>query len=206
MTDTLKSAVVRRYLDLNGSHPMTAEDDAYVDEYYAPLAEVSARRGVDPDEVRRRMLDGQLPLPSYLRSDGTEMVWPELFELADAAGGLDALPGWFGRQRWRSAEQAADEWSGYLSGQYVCLRELTPERMARKNELGAAIDAALAAAAPDSPRWLADLHALVDELDVLELPFTPYDRRRFGGPVSRDAQIDAVRERFPLEPVTPPGR
>ncbi|MEV8443281.1 DUF6058 family natural product biosynthesis protein [Actinosynnema sp. NPDC051121] len=196
MSDTLRSAIVRRYLELNGSHPMTTEDDAYVDEYYAPLAAVCARRGVEPDEVRRQMLDGRLPLPSYLRSDGTEMVWPELFELADEAGGVAALPGWFRRQ-WSDPEQAADEWSGYLSGRYVCLRELTPDRMRRKNELGAAIDAALAHPAPDSPRWLADLHALVDELDGLELPFAPYDRRRFNGPVSRDLQVDEVRRRYP---------
>jgi hypothetical protein len=197
MSDTLKSEVVRRYLELNGSHPMTAEDDAYVDEHYAPLEAVCARRGVDPDEVRRQMLDDRLPLPSYLRSDGVEMVWPELFELADKAGGVERLPRWF-EQQWADPGQAADEWSGYLSGQYVCLRELTPEAMRRKNELGAAIDAALAGAAPDSPAWLADLHALVDELDELELAFTPYDRKRFNGPVSRDVQIDQVRRRFPL--------
>lgn len=203
MSDTLRSEVVRRYLEVNGSHPMTPEDDAYVDEHYVPLAAVCARRGLDADEVRRRMLDGELPLPSYLRSDGTEMVWPELFELADEAGGVAELPHWFERQ-WTDAEQAAAEWSGYLSGQYVCLRELTPEKMRRKGELGDAIDAALAAPAPGSPRWLADLHRLVDELDEIELPFTPYDRRRFGGPVSRDRQIDEVRRRFPL-PVSAQG-
>jgi hypothetical protein len=143
------------------------------------------------------MLDGRLPLPSYLRSDGTEMVWPELFELADEAGGVDALPHWFGRQ-WTDPEQAAGEWAGYLSGQYVCLRQLTPPAMRRKNELSDAIDAALADPAPNSREWLARLRELVDELDRLELPFAPYDRRRFGGPVSRDVQIDDVRRRFRL--------
>jgi hypothetical protein len=45
--------------------------------------------------------------------------------------------------------------------------------------------------------WLAELHALVDELDALEPPFAPYDRLRFGGPISRDTLIDDVRARFP---------
>jgi hypothetical protein len=31
----------------------------------------------------------------------------------------------------------------------------------------------------------------------LEPPFAAYDRLRFGGPVSRDTCIDAIRERFP---------
>jgi hypothetical protein len=32
----------------------------------------------------------------------------------------------------------------------------------------------------------------------VELPFTAYDRLRFGGPTSRDTLIDAVRTRYPL--------
>jgi hypothetical protein len=51
---------------------------------------------------------------------------------------------------------------------------------------------------PESALWLARLHILVDELESVELPFTGYDRLRFGGPTSRDTLIDAIRERFPL--------
>lgn len=50
---------------------------------------------------------------------------------------------------------------------------------------------------PGSGAWRAALHRLVDELDELEPPFAPYDRLRFGGPVSRDRFIDEPRTRFP---------
>src|SRR5438093_571883 len=38
----------------------------------------------------------------------------------------------------------------------------------------------------------------VDEIRALEPPFAPYDRLRFGGPVSRDRLITAPRRRYPL--------
>ncbi|WP_418608153.1 DUF6058 family natural product biosynthesis protein [Georgenia sp. SUBG003] len=37
------------------------------------------------------------------------------------------------------------------------------------------------------------LAAAVDRLDELEPPFTGYDRKRFGGPTSRQVWIDDVR-------------
>jgi hypothetical protein len=40
-------------------------------------------------------------------------------------------------------------------------------------------------------------HLLVGRLDAIEPPFTGYDRLWFGGPVSRDTCIDAVREKYP---------
>jgi hypothetical protein len=33
--------------------------------------------------------------------------------------------------------------------------------------------------------------------DAIEPPFAPYDRLRFGGPVSRDRLIDETRGRYP---------
>jgi hypothetical protein len=36
----------------------------------------------------------------------------------------------------------------------------------------------------------------VAAVDALLRPFAPYDRIRFGGPVSRDRYVSAVRERF----------
>lgn len=77
---------------------------------------------------------------------------------------------------------AEQEWRSYLSGQYVCLKSVTPQNIQRKTELVTAIDAARA-----------ELTKLVDELDALEPPFTAYDRLRFNGPVSRDTHIDALR-------------
>jgi hypothetical protein len=89
------------------------------------------------------------------------------------------------------------EWDNYLSGLYVCLRSWRPEVMRRKDELVELISAELERPGPDDDQWLAHLHELVDELDALEPPFAPYDRLRFGGPVSRDRLITAPRQRYP---------
>jgi hypothetical protein len=74
--------------------------------------------------------------------------------------------------------------------------------MRRKDELVQAITDELATPVSESPEWLARIHALVDELDALEPPFAPYDRLRFGGPVSRDRLIDHVRRHYPQAAAT----
>jgi hypothetical protein len=188
-------AVAERFYAVNGRHPMTAEDDAYVSTWYVPLEEFAADAGVVADEIRRLMLANRLPLPSYIRSDGTQMVPRDLLDLLEEAGGADALPEWFAA-KWNSPGQAIGQWDAYLSGQYVCLREVRPENMRRKDELVEAISTELAAPQPESGAWLERLHGLVDELDEIEPPFAPYDRLRFGGPVSRDRLIDDVRRRY----------
>ncbi len=188
----LKQRLVERFREINGDHPMTAADDAYVSAQFVVLEELCAVRGRDADAVRRLMLDGRLPLPGYLRSDGAEMVPADLFALADEAGGVDLLEAWF-TAHWADPVAGKAEWDAYLSGQYVCLHSVTPATIRRKDELTAAIDAAIDD--PDAPA--AHLHALVDELDALEPAFTAYDRLRFGGPTSRDTCIDAIRARFP---------
>ena len=121
------------------------------------------------DRVRAEVAAGRLPKPAYVLDDGTEMVAPDHLALAERAGGVDALRDWF-------EARAPGEWDAYISGEYaVCLREVSPETIRRKAELIARIDAA------------------VDELDALLRPFAPYDRIRFGGPVSRDRYVTALR-------------
>ncbi|MFZ4246306.1 DUF6058 family natural product biosynthesis protein [Streptomyces griseoincarnatus] len=188
----LKQQLAQRFREVNGDHPMTDADDAYVTAQFVTLEELCAVRGRDADAVRRLMLDGRLPLPGYLRSDGAEMVPADLFALADEAGGVDLLEAWF-TAHWADPVAGKAEWDAYLSGQYVCLHSVTPATIRRKDELTAAIGAAIDD--PDAPA--AHLHALVDELDALEPAFTAYDRLRFGGPTSRDTCIDAIRARFP---------
>ena len=195
MDENLAAAVAERFYAVNGRHAMTPADDAYVSAWYAPLEEIAADAGRDADELRRLMLANRLPLPSYIRSDGTQMVAFDLLELAERAGGTDELPRWFAAQ-WSSPAEAVHEWDSYLSGQYVCLRSVTPESMRRKNELVDAIALELEQPQPESADWLARVHALVDELDEIEPPFAPYDRLRFGGAVSRDRLIDDVRRRY----------
>src|SRR5438876_3992838 len=192
----LRSAVESRFYAVNGIHPMTAEDDSYVTEWYIPLEALAQRAGVDASELRRLMLANRLPLPSYIRSDGAQMVARDLLELPRRAGGYEQLPEWFGQQ-FQSGRDAIREWDGYLRGHYVCLRDVLPETIQRKEELVKAITAALAKPEPENDDWLESLHRLVDELDELEPPFTAYDRLRFRGSISRDTCINAVRARFP---------
>ncbi|MFJ9576835.1 DUF6058 family natural product biosynthesis protein [Streptomyces sp. NPDC101191] len=203
-TSTCAAEVARRFREVNGDHPMTVADDAYVSARFTPLEVLCAESGRDVEEARRQMLDGLLPLPGYLRSDGAEMVPRDLFDLAARAGGPERLRGWF-VAHWPDPADGAAEWEAYLSGRYVCLHRVAPDTIRRKDELTAAITDALGAPRPDSPLWAAALHALVDELDALEPEFAPYDRLRFGGPTSRDTCIDAVRNRFPRPAEASPG-
>ncbi len=157
---------------------LTAEDVAYITTHFVPLR--------DP-AVRAEVMAGCLPGPAYVLDDGTEMVAPDHLALAARAGGVDALRAWF-------EARAPGEWDAYLSGEYaVCLREVSPESIVRKGVLTERIDALLRA----DPPPLDALHEAIDELDALLRAFAPYDRIRFGGPVSRDRYVTALRERFP---------
>lgn len=224
---TLVQRIAERFREVNGDHPMTAADDAYVTAQFVPLEALCASLGRDSDAARRLMLGRLLPLPGYLRSDGAEMVPRDLFRLAEAAGGSERLHAWF-TAHWEDRARGEAEWEAYLSGQYVCLHTVTPTHIRRKEKLTAEITGALAMATADtgvavsrdtgvaispgtadgtpagatdrtcpSPEWRAALHARVDELDALEPAFTAYDRLRFGGPTSRDTCVDAPRALFP---------
>jgi hypothetical protein len=202
----LARRVAARYVEVNGDHPMTPADDAYVQRHFVTLDELCVGRDETPDQVRAYMLAGRLPLPSYLCSYGAQMVPADLLDLADRAGGVGRLPGWF-QSWWADRVTAAREWASYLSGRYVCLRSVRPDMIIRKDRLASAIREALVDPRPESALWLARLHILIDELESVELPFTAYDRLRFGGPTSRDTLIDSVRTRFPLDnqPAIPVG-
>ena len=58
--------VRQRYRQVNGDHPMSPEDDCYVRGHFVEVP--------DPDATFDLMLADELPLPSYLLSDGTPMV------------------------------------------------------------------------------------------------------------------------------------
>jgi len=176
---------------------MTDDDDDYVDQYFVGLEALAKAEGIETETLRRLVLAGLLPLPSYLRSDGTEMVPRDWLALAQQAGGVEHLPTWFGTQ-FDDPAMARQAWEDYLSGQYVCLREISPTAIKRKHELCSEITSVIGNPRPDSAEWLDSLHELVDELDALEPPFAPYDRLRFGGPLSRDQLITDVRRRFPV--------
>ena len=194
--------VSNRYREVNGEHPMTEADEAYVREHFTParsdqLADIAA---------------GRLPLPGYLLADGTPMV-ADVGDCLEAAGGIERLHDWF-VEFWPDDPQTAEsEWADFLSGQYVCLRRLNPLSIRRKTRM---IEQARAAVdvLRTNPRDELAQGALaeavdgglgVDGLDRILLPMTGYDRLRFGGPTSRDIWIDAVRAEFhnPLPPRLP---
>lgn len=115
--------------------------------------------GRDTDEVRLLMLGQRLPLPGYLRSDGTEMVPADLFALADEAGGVELLEPWF-TAHWADPVTGKAEWNAYLSGHYVCLHSVSQAAIQRNEFLTAAIGAAANEPDARSAQWLERLHVL----------------------------------------------
>jgi hypothetical protein len=183
---------------------LTRRDIDYVTEEYRTLAQLCAGRELTPAEARALIDSGQLPRPTYVLPGGDERFPPDFFALVDAAGSVEALPGWF-RTRYltvadndpRAEADAADDWAGFLSGEFgVCLRAVCVESMIEKNRLTRLIDRLLAAPQESDPRWQAELRRAVDSLDDLLRPFTDYDRQRWGD-TSRDQRITRVRARFP---------
>lgn len=187
----LENAVRERYLALNGDHPMTAADDAYVTSIYVPVPETA---GLSREQVFASMLAGELPIPSYLLSTGEAMVHRDYLAPVAVAGSVAAVHDWFVAQ-WpvEAAEVAEAEWQDYLTGHYVCLWSATPATIQRKTALIEQIQSLVAAVGAGEGGARERLGEVVDALDVHEPPFTGYDRLRFGGPSSREVWIDDVR-------------
>ncbi|WP_139306504.1 GNAT family N-acetyltransferase [Nocardioides exalbidus] len=196
-------AVHDRYVAVNGDHPMTPEDDAYVRRHFVAAT----------PEALDAMLAGLLPLPSYVLSDGTPMVPAAHAELAAIAGGPDRLHDWFVAFWEGDAETGEQKWVHYLNGQYVALREVTPVRikqmLERVAEAAAAVD--LLHHDPHDGVGRGMLGEAIDGviavtgLDSLLLPMTAYDRLRFDQPTLRETWVDRPRAEFltPIAPVWP---
>ncbi|WP_248579794.1 GNAT family N-acetyltransferase [Nocardioides sp. InS609-2] len=182
----MSEAVRRRYLEVNGDHPMFPNDDHYVREHFVPAN----------DEVLALIEAGSLPLPSYYLSDGTPMVPADVRDPISWAGGVERLHDWF-VGHWTAEEQATaeSEWGDYLSGQYVCLRDVQPVRMQQKTQHIEQIRAAIAVLEQHPGDHVArgSLGEAVERLEQIELPMTDYDRLRFGGPLSPEVWIHDVR-------------
>ena len=191
-----------RFRAVNGEHPMSGADEAFVREHFTPadsgqLADVAA---------------GRLPLPGYLLGDGTPM-FADISECLSAAGGARHLHDWFVEFWPDDAVTAESEWDSFLSGQYVCLRKLDPVSIRRKTTMLEQARVAVDALRDDPDDEIAQgsLAEAVDGglgisgLDALLMPTTGYDRLRFGGPSSRDVWVDAVRAEFhtPQPPALP---
>ena len=181
----------------------TAADLDYLRADYLTLEQVCAQRPESPEEIRALIAKGRLPRPSYVLDDGTEMFPADYFRFVDEAGGPDALRARFAERL--EAVGGADDldlhWKSYMDGIYgVCLRDVTPETIARKAKLVSSISELLMLARPAEADWRQRLCDEVEELDALERRFTPdYDRdeARFGRKPTRDLLIDAAREHYP---------
>src|SRR5919204_4550380 len=66
-------------------------DLAYIRSEFIDLEDLSSERGASPDDVRRQIVAGRLPRPSYVLDEGAEMVPADYFVLADEAGGPESL-------------------------------------------------------------------------------------------------------------------
>src|SRR4051794_27392627 len=121
----LEDALRERYFALHGRHPMTADDDRYVDERFVTLDALAAA-GHDVEErfappaapapagpagggLGGARLAGELPLPSSGRWAGALMAPAALPALVDGAGGLEQLPRWFA-SRFPDSATAVMEW------------------------------------------------------------------------------------------------
>lgn len=203
LSDPLVAVVRDRFVAVNGDHPMTEADDAYVREHFVEATPAAMEQ----------MLAGRLPLPSYVLGDGTPMVPADHGALAEVAGGLDRLRDWFVAFWPDDPATGEQEWGHYLSGQYVCLRDVTPTRIKAKTERVAEASTAVEMLRrdPHDPVGRGLLGQAVDGvlavpgLDAILLPMTAYDRLRFGGPTVRERWVDGPREAFltPVPPVWP---
>ena len=167
------------------AHP---DDVAYVQANFMRLDPAARRAGY--------------PGPSYVLEDGAWYVPRDYFEQEVDSGRF--------RERYvREAEAldlpepltgAKEAWEAFLTGIYgVCLREATPENIARKAAFIRDIEALCANPYPEQSQWNQALRTAVDGLDAIEREFSPvYDRVRFERPPTRDTYISAIRERFTL--------
>jgi hypothetical protein len=181
-------------------------DLAYLSSEFRTLEEICAGRAETPDEVRRLIAERRLPQPPYVLDDGTELVPPDYFALADAAGSLDGVRDEFERRYRTGLERYGlsfdldlfeRHWEGYLDGTpAICMRDVTPETVIRKRLLIDEIERLTGDPRPDDADWQSSLRHAVDELDGLEKPFAPdYDRARFVP--TRDTYVRDVREAYP---------
>jgi len=202
-------------------HPvLDGADLRYVLERFVSLDQLATHEGLDRRRLEGWIEEGALPRPAYVLPDGTAMFPADLLALAQAAGGLDALPAHFARRTELvaclmgvGANTRESDWEDYLSGEYgICLRQVTPETLVLKETLVERIGKALEAPRPDDLRWRNALVFQIDGLDSLIRPFAGVDAERFGRETSRERLVEAPRRRWPwlmanpiAETVTPAG-
>jgi hypothetical protein len=179
----------------------TEADLAYLSANYVTLEELCADRAESPGDVGGLIGERRLPQPSYVLPDGTGMFPADYFRLVDEAGGVDGLREQFAaRHRAANGTDLDQDWEMYLDGIWgICLRDVVPETIVRKNTLVSSLCELLVLARTREPDWQRALREQVDELDELEREFSPdYDRSdQMDRQPTRDLIINAARERYP---------
>jgi Family of unknown function (DUF6058) len=182
-------------------------DDHYIRANFVRLDQLAAPRPGGTPAVVRQIAARRLPQPAYRLDDGTDMVPDDYFTLLDVAGSVDALRASFHARYVAAAgsmglpiNDAAVEaqWQSYLGGGYfVCLRQATPENIARKEDFITTIDDLLAQPLPRDPAWCRRLRAAVDGLADIERPGAILDPPRWGGPMSPQWYGSYLRATYP---------
>lgn len=190
---TPAQAVRRRYLEVNGDHPMSEVDDTYVRAGFVPAT----------DDQLALMAAGLVPLPAYLLADGTPMVHRDHLDPVAWVGGAERLHDWFVGY-WTADQQADAEraWAAYLSGRHVGLKRVTPLTIRDRTRWTAQLDAALErlATSPGDHVGRGMLGEAVERLEDLVLPLTTYDALRFGDRPGTWQRLQHVRR----DHLTPP--
>jgi hypothetical protein len=180
---------------------MTEADLEYISSNYLTLEQLCDGRAESPHELRSLIAARKLPAPSYVLPDGTGMFPADYFRLVDEAGGVDGLREHFAaRHRTADGKDVDQDWEMYLDGTWgICLRDVTPETIVRKNTLVWSLCELLVLARTREPDWQKALREQVDELDELEREFAPDCDRSdaMDRPPTRDLIIAAARERYP---------
>jgi hypothetical protein len=179
----------------------TQADLEYLDANYVSLEELCDGRPESPADVEALIAERRLPRPSYVLPDGAGRFPADYFRLIDAADGVDGLREHF-TERHRAAEgrDLEQDWAMYLDGIWgICLKDVTPETIVRKNTLVSSLCELLVLARPRYDDWRQALREQVDELDELERQFSPdFDRsEEMDRLPTRDLIIAAARERYP---------
>jgi hypothetical protein len=179
----------------------TQADIDYFAANYVTLEELCAGRAESAADVEALIADRRLPRPSYVLPDGTGRFPADYFRLVDEAGGVDGLREHFAaRHRAAKGRDLQQDWEMYLDGIWgICLRDVTPETIVRKNTLVNSLCELLVLARPRYDDWRQALREQVDELDELERQFSPdFDRSdEMDRLPTRDLIIAAARERYP---------
>jgi hypothetical protein len=180
---------------------LTQADITYVRANYRTLEELCEGRAESAGEVRELIAARRLPEPSYVFPDGTGMFPADYFRLFDEAGGVDGLREQFAaRHRAAEGRDPEEDWEMYLDGTWgICLKDVTPETIVRKNTLVNSLCELLVLARPRYEDWRQALREQVVELDDLEREFSPdFDRsEEMDRLPTRDLIIAAARERYP---------